>query len=214
MPETITKFPAIDYTEEFLADNAKAQNGQKIPRRLLITYLNLGELYRLATVAKPTRFIGLGRGVEDSSLEFNPDTEKVTDIFGNTETTVNKIEIAQNFSPVTLRVGSELHKIMLQILDEKDFSRLSTFDILVVKAFWAHTFNGVTYFPAELHRNCTVTPQSLGGSNYVDMPINTDLSNDKLVGWASISEDENGNKTATFYEVGADIPEAEQEEET
>lgn len=208
MPETITKFPAIDYTQEFLADNSKAQNGQKIPRRLLITYLNLGEAYSKASTSSPTKFVGLGRGVEDSSIELNPDTAKVTDIFGNTEVTVNKMEITQNFSPVTLRVGSELHRVMLEILDKKDFARLSLFEIMVVKAFWGQTFNGKTYYPAELHRNCTVTPQSIGGSSYVDMPINTDMSNDKLVGWASISEDENGNKTATFYNVGDDVPTA------
>lgn len=206
MPDTTTKFPSIDYTSEFLSTDTTAKAGQKIKRNLLITYLNLGEAFATATESKPTKFVGLGRGVEDSAIELNPDTSKVTDIFGNTEVTVNKMEITQNFSPVTLRVGSELHKVMLEILDKKDFARLSMFEIMVVKAFWGKTINGKTYYPAELHRNCTVTPQSIGGSSYVDMPINTDMSNDKLVGWASINEDENGEKIATFYAVGDDIP--------
>ena len=203
-----TAFPKMDYTREFLADQEKARIGQKIPRRLLITYANLGELFKKATTENPTRFLGLGRGVEESSLEFSSDIKTVTDIFGNSETTINHIEITQNFSPVTLRVGSELHKVMFQILDEKDLDRLSMFEILVVKAFWGQEINGKFYFPAELHLNSTIAPQSFGGDHHIDLPINTYPSNDKLIGWADIEDDDDGNKIATFYKVGGSVPDA------
>ena len=37
-------------------------------------------------------------------------------------------------------------------------------------------------YEAEVHKNCTLTPQSLGGSATVDMPINISYSNDKVHG--------------------------------
>ena len=37
-------------------------------------------------------------------------------------------------------------------------------------------------YEAEVHKNCTLTPQSVGGSSYVDMPIDINFSNDKVHG--------------------------------
>lgn len=36
-------------------------------------------------------------------------------------------------------------------------------------------------------QNCTIVPQSLGGSSYVDMPMNVYLSNDKTLGTVTIA---------------------------
>lgn len=36
-------------------------------------------------------------------------------------------------------------------------------------------------------KNCTIVPQSLGGSSYVDMPMNVYLSNDKTLGTVTIA---------------------------
>ena len=37
-------------------------------------------------------------------------------------------------------------------------------------------------YHAEVHKNCTITPQRQGGSSYVDMPVTIDYSNDKVIG--------------------------------
>ena len=37
-------------------------------------------------------------------------------------------------------------------------------------------------YEAEVHKGCTLTPQSMGGDAYVDMPIDINFSNDKIHG--------------------------------
>lgn len=148
-----------------LADNQKAE------RKLLVTCANVG-------TAEAPEWQVLGAGVEDSSIELNPDTETVTDIRGVTETTVNKLEISQDLDPMTVRGGSKLAIKLHDIMSRKANSEFSQFEILLIEAYVGE--EGSYY--AERHKNCTLTPQSLGGSGYVDMPINISFSNDKKIG--------------------------------
>lgn len=206
MPTTVTTFPELDYSREFMTHLPNARNGQMIRRPNLASYINLGTAFKTATEQSPTDFRGLGRGTESSAIAYNLDKTKQTDIWGNTETRYNKSQPTQNFEPSTARVGSKLHKTLLEIMDKDELEKLSMFEILVVKRFWSQTFGDTTYYYAELHKNCAVGPREFGGSDYLDMPLDVDYSNDKILGWASIGEDENGEKIATFYEVGDDIP--------
>ena len=50
----------------------------------------------------------LGARTEDSSIEFNPDIETVTDILGITYTDVNKTEPQQDFDPFYVMKDSDL----------------------------------------------------------------------------------------------------------
>lgn len=168
-------------------DDFNLAENQKAERKLLVTAVNVG------TSAEPVWQV-VGAGVEDSSLELNPDTETVTDIRGVTETTVNKLEISQDLDPMTVRGGSKLAFKLHDIIARKAWSEFSMFEILLITAYIGDSTDG---YYAEKHINCTLTPQSLGGSAYVDMPINISFSNDKTLGTVDNWE---YNKVITFTE--------------
>ena len=100
--------------------------GQKADRKLDMIFVNVGgsgtESWEL-----------LGRGVEDASVEYNHDTDTVTDILGITDVNVSAAK------------------------PELDLA------------------------------GCTIVPQSLGGSDYVGMPMNVHLSNNKTLGTCTIA---------------------------
>lgn len=148
-----------------LTDNQKAE------RKLLVTAVNVG------TSDSPVWQV-VGAGVEDSSIEYNPDTETVTDILGITETNVNKLETSQSLDPMTVRGGSDLAVKLYNQIKYQRLSELSMYDVLLIHAYVGS--DGA--YEAEKHSNCTIVPQSVGGSSYVDMPIDIQFSNDKTHG--------------------------------
>lgn len=152
------------------------QNNQKAERKLLVTAVNVGDSITQSGGTPEWQIIGVG--VEDSSIEFNPDTETVTDILGITETTVNKFETSQSLEPMTVRGGS---KLALKLYNQIKYNRLSEFAMYEVMQIHAYVGSDGAY-EAEVHKNCTLTPQSIGGSGYVDMPIDINYSNDKVHG--------------------------------
>lgn len=166
-----------DITNFALSDNQKAE------RKLLVTAVNVGDSITAQSGTPEWQVVGVG--VEDSSIEFNPDQETVTDILGITETTVNKFETSQELSPMTIRGGS---KLAVKLYNQVKYNRMSEFalyEVMQIHAY-ARTGEGTVASPyayeAEVHKNCTLTPQSIGGSAYVDFPININYSNDKIHG--------------------------------
>lgn len=159
-----------DATKFNLKENEKAQ------RKLLVTCVNVGDSIEKAEGAPKWQIVGVG--VEDSSIEYNPDTETITDILGITETTVNKLETAQTLDPMTVRGGSEL---AVKLYNQVKYQRLSEFSMYEVMIISAYVGEEGAY-EAEVHKNCTLTPQSVGGDSYVDMPIDINYSNDKVHG--------------------------------
>ena len=168
---------AADITQFNLTDNQKAE------RKLLVTAVNVGDSITAVSGTPEWQIVGVG--VEDSNIEFNPDTETVTDILGITETTVNKFETSQSLEPMTIRGGS---KLAVKLYNQVKYNRLSEFPLYEVMQIhaYARRGEGTTQDPyayeAEVHKNCTLTPQSIGGSSYVDMPIDINYSNDKIHG--------------------------------
>ena len=159
------------------------QNNEKAVRKLLVTAVNVGD--SITDTSGTAEWQVIGVGVEDSSIEFNPDTETVTDILGITETTVNKFETSQSLEPMTIRGGSAL---AVKLYNQVKYNRLSEFpmyEVMQIHAY-ARRGEGTTQSPyayeAEVHKNCTLIPQSIGGSSYVDMPIDINYSNDKIHG--------------------------------
>lgn len=153
-----------------LATNEKAQ------RKLLVTAVNVGDSIT-ETEGTPDWQI-VGSGVEDSSIEFNPDTESITDILGITETTLNKLETTQTLEPMTIRGGS---KLAVKLYNQIKYNRLSEFalyEVMIISAF----VGSASAYEAEVHTGCTLVPQSIGGSSTVDMPIEITLSNNKTHG--------------------------------
>lgn len=154
-------------------------SGQKADRKLLMTFVNVG-----STSESPEWEI-LGRGVEDSSIEYNHDVDQTTDVLGLTDTNVSPAKPTQELDPNTIRGGNKLSEKILDIERRKALSELSAFDILVVHCYLG-TATGP--FTAEMHKGCTIVPTSLGGSSYVDMPLTVYLSNDTDLGTVTIEE--------------------------
>ena len=152
------------------------KDGQKAERKLLVTAVNVGDSIAKGSGTPEWQIIGVG--VEDSSIEYNPDTETITDILGITETTVNKLETSQTLEPMTVRGGS---KLAIKLYNQIKYNRVSEFSMYEVMQIHAYVGTDGAY-EAEVHKNCTITPQSLGGDAYVDMPIDINYSNDKVHG--------------------------------
>ena len=151
--------------------------GQKADRKLDMIFVNVGgsgtETWEL-----------LGRGVEDASVEYNHDTDTVADILGITDVNVSAAKPELDLDPCTIRGGQKLSAKLLDIERRNAVSELSMFDVLHVHCFLGAASGS---FTAEKHTGCTIVPQSLGGSDYVGMPMNVHLSNNKTLGTCTIA---------------------------
>lgn len=165
------------------AANINLPAGQKADRKLEMIFVNVGEAGGSGGSSYDWEI--LGRGVEDSSLEFNHDVEQTTDILGMTDTDVSASKPSQEFDPNTIRGGQKLNQKLLDIERRQAISELSTFDVLLVHAYLGESADGP--FAAEVHHGCTVVPTSLGGSNYVGMPMTVYLSNDSELGTSTVT---------------------------
>ena len=148
-------------------------SGIKAERKLLVTCVDSSEVGS----TEPTWTI-VGRGVEDSAIEFNPDTSTTTDILGITDTTVNKLETEQDLDPCTVRGGDPLAVKLYNQVKYQRLSELSNYKVLIIYAFVGASGS----YEAEMHTGCTITPQSIGGDATVNMPININFSNNKTHG--------------------------------
>lgn len=160
-----------------MATDFNVSDGVKVARKLLMTYVDVSD-------STTPEWEIVGRGVEESAIELNPETETVTDILGITETSITKWEATQTFEPNTVRGGSKLNMKLHQIWQDKTPEKLTQFKVLLVYAYLGTSNN----FEAEMHKNCTVNPTSIGGSAYVDMPIEITYSNDITKGTVSMSD--------------------------
>lgn len=152
--------------------------GVKAQRKLLKHFVNVG------TTEKPEWEL-LGKGIEDSSIELNPETEEVKDILGVNEVSVTGWKPTQSFDPFTVRGGSKLAVKLHDIWMNNTPELLSQFEMLTVYSYVGDTSAG---YDADLQKNCTISPSSIGGSAYVDMPIEVSYSNDKTRGTVKFAE--------------------------
>ena len=153
--------------------------GIKAARKLLRTYVDVG------TSSTPEWFL-VGSGIEDSSIELNPNTESKTDILGITTTEVTKWEPKQGFDPFTIKGGSKLAFKLHKIWTDKKPELLSQFKVLIVYKYIGDTTSG---YEAEIQNGCTISMTSIGGSAYVDMPIEISYSNDSTHGTVAFTDD-------------------------
>ena len=168
-------------------------NGEKAVRKKLKTYVDVPSSGSSGTY----NWCLVGRGVEDSSLELNPNEEKVTDILGITDTGITKLEKTQSFDPNTIRGGAgfkELNEYLHSLLIDNDLEKFSQFNVMTVYEYISGS--SVGSYTAIVEKNCTITPQSLGGSSYVDMPIQISYSNDIIKGTVTYDA-ESGKPTFT-----------------
>lgn len=144
---------------------------QRAPRKLLITVVEWMD------GANEKREV-LGRRTEDSSIEYNADTETTTDILGINYTDVNKTQPQQDFDPYLVLGGSELAAKLNDIRRRNAIEELSQFTVYVITAF----VGSASAYEAEKHVNCTIVYNSIGGDVNVNMPISLYFSNDITLG--------------------------------
>lgn len=162
--------------------------GTKAPRKLLKHFVNVG-------TGESKEWELLGVGIEDSSIETNFETETVNDILGNSETSVTGASPSQSFEPFTVRGGSKLAFILHEIWLNKEYEKLSQFDMLTVYGYVGSDTDG---YDADVQNDCTITFGSIGGSAYVDMPITVNYSDKKERGTVKFTD-----KVPTFTKASA-----------
>lgn len=151
--------------------------GQTIARELLIAYLNTGTAQ--APVWSP-----IGKRVEDSSTEYDWDSETKRDILGATYGRLKKPTITQTFDPCELDAGDAAQvKIWNLAIKDQDAQALAAQDMLIV-----HFYADQTSF-AERYESCMIEVTGLGGEGGGDiqMPINVTYGGTRTLGTATKS---------------------------
>lgn len=147
------------------------RTGQRAERKTLITVAEWTETQGTSSIQ--VREI-LGTRTPDSSIEYNPEVERSTDVRGISYTDVNKTEPQQDFDPFQILGGSKLGALLNDIRSRNALSELSQFTIYVITAFIGNSDDG---YAAEKHENCTILYNSIGGESNVNFPISVGLSN-------------------------------------
>ena len=154
--------------------------GQTVARELLVAYLNTG------SSSEPV-WSPIGKRVEDSSIEFDWQTETKVDIFGDTYTTGKKATRTQTFDPCELDAGDAAQvKIWNLAIKDDDVQALLNQDMLIVHLY-AGTADTAVF--AERYSSCAILPSSLGGEGggNAGMPIDVTYVGTRTTGTASIS---------------------------
>lgn len=155
------------------AAGATLTAGKRPERKCLITIAAWGTP---VSGTEPNREI-LGVRTEDSSIEFNLDSETVTDILGTTYTDLNKTEPQQDFDPFNITGGSALSEYLAEAALSNTISKYNQeFTIYVIAAFIKDNGQTAKYFAVK-HEGCSIYPTSIGGDSYVGIPIEVHLSN-------------------------------------
>ena len=155
--------------------------GQTIARELLIAYLNTG------TEAAPV-WSPLGKRVEESSTEWDWESDTVRDILGSTYGTLKKPKISQTFEPCDLD-GADAAQLKLWNLavKDQDAQALANLDMLLV-----HFYAGESATPfAERFPSSMVEVTGLGGEGggNLGMPITVTFGGTRTTGTASKAQD-------------------------
>jgi hypothetical protein len=117
-----------------------------------------------------------GYKTEDSSLEFNPDVTTVTDILGDTYSTLNKFEISETFEPNTFAVlpGVKDGKLNAKLLDDFRYQRLEQFSLYKIMIVYGFLGSAGSY-EADVWTQSTIYPNSMGGAGQTNFPFTATL---------------------------------------
>lgn len=117
----------------------------------------------------------LGTRVEDSAIELNPDIETMTDILGITYTDINKTEPQQTLDPSYVIGGSKLSAYLYDAMIHNRINDYNqAFNVYIISGFMGDATNG---YETVRHDGCSIIPTSVGGSNYVALPLEIHFSN-------------------------------------
>ena len=119
-----------------------------------------------------------GYKIPSASVETNPDSETMTDILGDTHTTVNKFEPVITFEPHRLFTGDKIGAILLQYFRDGSLEKFSQFKCILIYGF----LGTEGAYQADLYNECTILPNSIGGESYVEMPFEVHFGGEKTQG--------------------------------
>ena len=124
----------------------------------------------------------IGDKVEDMSLEMNPNVETVTDITGNTTTTLDKYEVQTSVSPMRARKESKLFALLYDIVkNEKTLSDVER-TFLCVNVF-DKSGEGASATYAAWTQKGVIAVQNYGGNTQgLDIPFNIHWTGKKTHG--------------------------------
>lgn len=166
-------------------------DGQRAERK---TFITVAEWTTGSGTSAVTHKEVLGRRVEDSSIEFNPDIATSTDILGITYTDVNKTEPQQSFDTFYIMGGSDLAEYLVEnALENKISAYNNVFNIYLIMGFIPQTGTSgtttISGYKAVKHTGCSIIPQSIGGDSYTQMPIEAHFSNKITTGMVDKLDD-------------------------
>lgn len=155
-----------------VAEHTISGSGTK-DRELLIAYLNTG------TNLSPT-WSPIGKRVEDSSVEYDWQTEVKKDILGLTWATMKKPTMTQTFDPCELDGSDDAQqKIWKLAVVDQDINALAAQDMLLV-----HSYGNF----AERYEASMIAPSSLGGEGggFLQMPFEVTFGGTRTVGSVTV----------------------------
>jgi len=124
----------------------------------------------------------LGDKIEDLSIAMNPNVETVTDITGNTTTTLDKYNPQSSVSPYRAKKDSALFPILYAIVQEEKTLSEVEMTFLCVNVFDS-TGEGETLAYAAWTQKGVVAVQSYGGDTKgLGIPFNIHWSGTKTYG--------------------------------
>ena len=158
-----------------------------IKRNFLAHYVNVG------TTSKEWEI--LGYKVEDASVEFNWNEEKVTDITGITYSSITKSEPEMSLEGYIINTKSTFLKTLSSMAIRNAYEEFSNFEILTVY-WWLKDTNGG--YLAKVEKDCTIKPDSIGGQDYARITPTISFSNNATFGTAK--KDVTDSTKVTFTE--------------
>ena len=154
--------------------------GRTIARELMVAYLNTGT--EVSPVWSP-----LGKRVEDSSSEWDWDSETTRDILGSTYGTLKKPKISQTFEPCDLDAGDAAQtKLWNLAVKDQDAQALSNLDMLIGHFYVGES--GSSF--GERYSSCMVEVTGLGGEGggNLGMPITVTYGGTRTTGTVTKGE--------------------------
>ena len=94
---------------------------------------------------------------------------------------MNKLERAQKLEPMTVRGGSNLQVKLYNQMRHERLAEMAAYEVMVVHGY----VGSAGTYEAELFDACTITVSAVGGSAYIDMPIDIAFGGNHLVGTAT-----------------------------
>ncbi len=143
-----------------------------VKRKLLAHYVNVG-------TAESPEWEMLGYKVEESAIEYNWDIETITDIRGVTSSSINKSEPSQSMDGYRFNKDSKFLLTLNSAAVRNAYTEMTSFEVLTVYGFLRNESNACL---EKREKNCTITPESIGGSGNVEMPFTITYSNDFTFG--------------------------------